>query len=184
MRVAFLTAGGIAPCLSASIGALIKGYLKSGKDFEFIGYLNGYKGLLKGNKIDISKDINFTTLNTFGGSFLGNSRIKLTNVDDCIKNNYIKKGEIPLEVAANQLKKESGWEHVHANCSGCHSLQLVTSNRGDRMVWLNLIRWMQKEHNLWEIQPESEEIILSYLSVHYSSTLPMRRRPLAKDQMP
>ena len=41
MRVAFLTAGGIAPCLSASIGALIKEYLKSGEDFEFIGYLNG-----------------------------------------------------------------------------------------------------------------------------------------------
>jgi len=52
------------------------------------------------------------------------------------------------------------------------------------MVWLNLIRWMQKEHNLWQIQPESEEIILSYLSAHYGSTLPMRRRPLAKDQMP
>lgn len=85
---------------------------------------------------------------------------------------------------ANQLKKESGWEHVQANCSGCHSLQLVTSNRGDRMVWLNLIRRMQKEHNLWQIQPESEEIILSYLSAHYGSTLPMRRRPLAKDQMP
>ena len=26
--------------------------------------------------------------------------------DDCIKNNYIKQGEIPLEVAANQLKKD------------------------------------------------------------------------------
>ena len=39
----------------------------------------------------------------FGGSFLGNSRVKLTNVDDCIKNNYIKKGQIPLEIAAQQL---------------------------------------------------------------------------------
>ena len=106
MRVAFLTAGGIAPCLSASIGALVKEYLKSDKTFEFIGYLNGYKGLLKGNKIEISQDIDFDILNTFGGSFLGNSRVKLTNVDDCVKNNYIKPGETPLQVAANQLKKD------------------------------------------------------------------------------
>jgi len=106
MRVAFLTAGGIAPCLSASIGALIKEYLKSDKNFEFIGYLNGYKGLLKGNKIEISQNIDFSILNTFGGSFLGNSRIKLTNIDDCVKNGYIKSGEIPLEVAAKQLKKD------------------------------------------------------------------------------
>ena len=55
MRVAFLTAGGIAPCLSASIGALIKEYSKSDESFEFIGYLNGYKGLLKGNKIEIEQ---------------------------------------------------------------------------------------------------------------------------------
>ena len=89
MRIAFLTAGGIAPCLSASIGALIKEYLKSDKNFEFIGYLNGYKGLLKGNKIEISQDVNFDLLSIFGGSFLGNSRVKLTNADDCIKNNYI-----------------------------------------------------------------------------------------------
>ena len=82
MRVAFLTAGGIAPCLSASIGALIKEYSKSDESFEFIGYLNGYKGLLKGNKIEIPEDIDFDTLSTFGGSFLGNSRVKLTNVDD------------------------------------------------------------------------------------------------------
>ncbi|MBI45714.1 MAG: pyrophosphate--fructose-6-phosphate 1-phosphotransferase [Candidatus Marinimicrobia bacterium] len=106
MRVAFLTAGGIAPCLSASIGALIKEYLKSDENFDFIGYLNGYKGLLKGNKIEIPKDVDFRKLNTFGGSFLGNSRVKLTNVDDCVKNNYINSGEIPLQVAANQLKKD------------------------------------------------------------------------------
>ena len=84
----------------------------------------------------------------------------------------------------NELKKESGWEHVQANCGGCHSLQLVTSNRGDRKIWLNLIRWMQKEHNLWQIHPEHEESILAYLSTHYSAELPMRRRPLERDRLP
>ena len=43
----------------------------------------------------------------FGGSPLGNSRVKLTNIDDCVKKGYIKKGQNPLEIAANQLKKDS-----------------------------------------------------------------------------
>ena len=40
MKIAFLTAGGIAPCLSASIGALIKEYNKLAPEAELIGYLN------------------------------------------------------------------------------------------------------------------------------------------------
>tara|TARA_A100001015_G_C14387957_1_gene480525 strand:- start:107 stop:247 length:141 start_codon:yes stop_codon:yes gene_type:complete len=42
MRIAFLTAGGIAPCLSASIGALIEKYNQVSPDAELYGYLNGY----------------------------------------------------------------------------------------------------------------------------------------------
>ena len=91
---------------------------------------------------------------------------------------------LATQVCSNELKKAPGWEHVQANCGGCHSLQLVTSNRGDRRIWLNLIRWMQKEHNLWHIQPESEEIILNYLSANYGATLPMRRRPLERVPLP
>ena len=106
MKVAFITSGGIAPCLSASIGMLIKQYLESGESVEFIGYLYGYKGLLKGYKVKIPNDVDFKKLNRFGGSLLGNSRVKLTNIDDCIKNKYVKSNEIPLEIAANQLKKD------------------------------------------------------------------------------
>ena len=51
MKIAFLTAGGIAPCLSASIGALIEKYNQILPDAELIGYLNGYRGLLLGNII-------------------------------------------------------------------------------------------------------------------------------------
>ena len=38
MRVAFLTAGGLAPCLSASIAYLIKEYAKLNDSIEFFGY--------------------------------------------------------------------------------------------------------------------------------------------------
>ena len=109
MKVAFLTAGGIAPCLTASIISLIKHYNKTKKSYEFIGYLNGYKGLLQGNSIAIPSAIsdNQKSINYLGGSFLGNSRVKLSNIEDCIKNNYINKNEIPVEVAARQLMKDN-----------------------------------------------------------------------------
>ena len=108
MKIAFLTAGGIAPCLSSSIGALIEKYNEIAPDAELIGYLNGYRGLLIGNSIEFpdSAKTNFATLYDFGGSPIGNSRVKLTNVDDCVKRGYVLQGQDPLKVAADQLVKD------------------------------------------------------------------------------
>ena len=108
MKIAFLTAGGIAPCLSASIGALIEYYNKVEPEAGLIGYLNGYRGLLLGKKIDFPASVkeNVDLLYRFGGSPIGNSRVKLTNVEDCIKHGYIQEGEVPLEVAAKQLVQD------------------------------------------------------------------------------
>ena len=108
MRVAFLTAGGIAPCLSASIGYLIQFYSDIRNDISFIGYLNGYKGLLTGNSINFPNEIkdNALELLNYGGSPIGNSRVKLTNVLDCVNNGYIEDGDDPLKVAADQLVKD------------------------------------------------------------------------------
>ena len=109
MKIAFLTAGGIAPCLSSSIARMIKQYSCMNCDIKIIGYLNGYKGLLQGKSIEIPIDIadHEKNIYSFGGTFLGNSRVKLTNLEDCIKKGYIKKGQNPLEVAANQLIKDN-----------------------------------------------------------------------------
>ena len=107
-RVAILTSGGIAPCLSASIGGLIEKYNNISPDSEIIGYLHGYRGLLLGKSIKFSKEVkeNFSILYEFGGTPIGNSRVKLTNIDDCIKRGYVSEGEDPLEVAANQLEND------------------------------------------------------------------------------
>ena len=90
MKVAFLTSGGIAPCLSSSIARLIYNYSKLDENIEFIGYLYGYKGLLTNQKIIIPSDIGgkINLLYDFGGTFLGNSRVKLTNVKDCIQGSH------------------------------------------------------------------------------------------------
>ena len=108
MKIAFLTAGGLAPCLSASIGSLINNYNQLVPDAKLLGYLNGYKGLLLGRSINIPNAVKEKAeiLYSFGGSPIGNSRVKLTNTEDCVKQGYIKPGENPLEVAANQLVKD------------------------------------------------------------------------------
>tara|TARA_B100001758_G_C18408418_1_gene613858 strand:- start:933 stop:2123 length:1191 start_codon:yes stop_codon:yes gene_type:complete len=108
MKIAFLTSGGIAPCLSATIGRLTENYLRDYPDAEIIGYLNGYKGLLLGNSIPFPKSLSGHSNKFYhlGGSPIGNSRVKLTNINDCIKNGYVKVGQVPLEIAAKQLIRD------------------------------------------------------------------------------
>ena len=107
-KVALLTAGGLAPCLSAAIGGLIERYSKDAPHIELICYTSGYKGLLLGESIAVTEEIraNAAVLYTHGGSPIGNSRVKLTNVKDCEKRGLVKEGENPLEVAAAQLVKD------------------------------------------------------------------------------
>lgn len=108
MRIAFLTAGGIAPCLSASIGGLIEQYNRTAPQAELIGYLNGYQGLLLGRSYHFPRQVRekAAIFYNFGGSPIGNSRVKLTNVDDCVRRGFVKPGENPLQVAAEQLKND------------------------------------------------------------------------------
>ena len=107
-KVAFLTAGGLAPCLSSSIGFLIDEYTKRAPEVEMIGYVDGYMGLIKGESIPVTPEVrkNALVLTKHGGSPIGNSRVKLTNVKDCVKRGLVKEGEDPLKVAADQLVKD------------------------------------------------------------------------------
>ena len=108
MKIAFLTAGGIAPCLSSSIGALIESYNNLAPEAEMIGYLNGYRGLLLGKSLRFPEEVktNYPILYDFGGSIIGNSRVKLTNTDDCVKRGYIGENGDPIKVATSQLIKD------------------------------------------------------------------------------
>ena len=55
-RVALLTAGGFAPCLSSAVGGLIERYTEIAPDVEIIAYEHGYYGLLRGDKIVIDAE--------------------------------------------------------------------------------------------------------------------------------
>jgi pyrophosphate--fructose-6-phosphate 1-phosphotransferase len=107
-KVAILTAGGLAPCLSTAIGRLIERYTEIAPEIELICYTSGYKGLLLGESISVNGEIRAkaATLYKHGGSPIGNSRIKLTNVADCEKRGLVQPGQDPLKVAADQLVKD------------------------------------------------------------------------------
>lgn len=107
-KIAMLTAGGLAPCLSAAVGSLIIEYTKLAPKAEIIGYRAGYAGLLKGVSIKVTSKARAKAplLLKHGGSPLGNSRVKLTNVKDCVKRGLVQEGEDPLKVAAEQLVRD------------------------------------------------------------------------------
>jgi pyrophosphate--fructose-6-phosphate 1-phosphotransferase len=64
--------------------------------------------LLLGNSVNVTPEIREKAglLAKFGGSPIGNSRVKLTNVADCVKRGLVQEGQDPLAVAAEQLTKD------------------------------------------------------------------------------
>lgn len=107
-KVAFLTAGGLAPCLSSALGYLIERYHGTAPEVEMIAYINGYAGLLKGDALTVTPSVrdHAAVLQAFGGSPIGNSRVKLTNVEDCVERGLVAEGQDPLHVAAEQLTRD------------------------------------------------------------------------------
>ena len=73
-KVAILTAGGLAPCLSAAIAGLIERYSQTAPEIEILCYRGGYKGLLLGDSIKVTPADRAQAhiLKQHGGSPIGN----------------------------------------------------------------------------------------------------------------
>ena len=104
-KVALLTAGGFAPCLSTAVGGLIERYTQVAPEVEIIAYKNGYQGLLTGDYLTVDDEVraNAAVLKQYGGSPIGNSRVKLTNIKDLVKRGLVDEGVDPLKFAADRL---------------------------------------------------------------------------------
>jgi len=104
-KVALLTAGGFAPCLSSAVGGLIERYTELAPEVEIIAYKNVYQGLLNGDFFTVTPAVRAKAglLHEYGGSPIGNSRVKLTNAADLVKRGLVAEGEDPLKVAADRL---------------------------------------------------------------------------------
>ncbi|HYP46881.1 MAG TPA: pyrophosphate--fructose-6-phosphate 1-phosphotransferase [Propionibacteriaceae bacterium] len=104
-KVALLTAGGFAPCLSSAIGGLIERYTEVAPEVEIIAYRYGYQGLLRGDSLTVTREVRerAALLHRFGGSPVGNSRVKLTNAADLVLRGLVAEGVDPLQAAADRL---------------------------------------------------------------------------------
>jgi pyrophosphate--fructose-6-phosphate 1-phosphotransferase len=109
-NVALMTSGGLAPCLSSSVAYLIQYWYEALNDGKIDGltircYKDGYKGILLGDSYLVPSEQwpKCSFLQDLGGSPIGNSRVKLTNIKDCVARGLVKTGEDPLEVAAQRL---------------------------------------------------------------------------------
>ena len=96
---------------------------------------------------------------------------------------------IPVQISvADTLKKdkETGLivdkdlYMVKAQCTSCHSSKLIIANHFTRDGWKQKIRWMQANHNLWDLG-ETEKQVLDYLEKHYAPTQTVARREPLKD---
>ncbi len=107
-KVALLTAGGLAPCLSAALADLVERYSAVAPEIDILCYRGGYKGLLLGDSLKVGPGERAAAgiLRLHGGSPIGNSRVKLTNIKDCVKRGLVKEGQNPLQVAAEQLVRD------------------------------------------------------------------------------
>ncbi|SEI49735.1 hypothetical protein SAMN04487995_0966 [Dyadobacter koreensis] len=69
---------------------------------------------------------------------------------------------------------------VKAQCTGCHSTKLISANHFTRDGWKQKIRWMQANHNLWDLG-ETEKQVLDYLEKNYAPQQMVSRRAPLKD---
>lgn len=79
---------------------------------------------------------------------------------------------------------EKGWELVRDHCTHCHSGAQITRQRGNRKMWLDSIRWMQKTQGMWELEPAVEMAILDYLEKNYAPSERSRRAPIPLSLLP
>jgi len=113
INVGMMTSGGLAPCLSSSIAHLVHYWSEAKRTGKIAGltirmYRDGYKGILLGDSFMVPEETwaHCNALHDLGGSPIGNSRVKLTNVKDCVARGLAPEGVLPIEVASQQLIKD------------------------------------------------------------------------------
>src|SRR5690606_33811900 len=93
---------------SSAVGGLIEPHTDVAPDVEIIAYQYGYHGLLAGTKAVLHDHAHpkAGVLHDFGGSPIGNSRVKLPNAKNLVARGRLQEGADPLKVAAEQLRAD------------------------------------------------------------------------------
>ncbi|WP_229214334.1 hypothetical protein [Dyadobacter flavalbus] len=104
------------------------------------------------------------------------------------ENTIVPKPESAAMVRMDTVKKDSetglvtdkNLYMVKAQCTSCHSSKLILQNRFTRDGWKQKIRWMQANHNLWDLG-ETEKQVLDYLEKYYAPEATVARREPLKN---
>lgn len=73
---------------------------------------------------------------------------------------------LPVDPVTNMIMGD-GYPIVKKECVRCHPTTLIITYRADKKGWTDTIRWMQAEKGLPIFKPETEEVILTYLTSYY-----------------
>ncbi len=108
-RVALLTAGGLAPCLSSAVGGLIERYTEIAPEVEIIGYRDGYHGLLHrrlgpGDPAGPGQRRTCCTATAAARSATAGSSSPTSRTASSA--DWCSEGQDPLQVAAEQLTRD------------------------------------------------------------------------------
>lgn len=80
-------------------------------------------------------------------------------------------GDFSPAVAQEQsyggLPPGDGREIVYGICNACHSVKLVTQQGMSRARWDHLLDWMVEQQGMPELDAETRETVLDYLSEHF-----------------
>jgi pyrophosphate--fructose-6-phosphate 1-phosphotransferase len=87
---------------------LIQKYTAVSPSAQIIAYRHGYQGLLSGDFLEVTDEVRAKAhlLHRYGGSPIGNSRVKLTNAKDLVARGLVEPGQNPLQQAAERLKAD------------------------------------------------------------------------------
>ena len=70
------------------------------------------------------------------------------------------------DIHKSGLSSGEGLDLVLANCTICHSADIIIKNHMSRSDWSKTITWMQEEQGLWELKAEDRKKILDYLETY------------------
>ena len=77
--------------------------------------------------------------------------------------------DVPLNPDYEDLPDTPGVEEVYYLCTGCHSTAIIKQQRIPDAQWDYLWTWMIETQGMAEPDPETKELMLDYLKLHFSS---------------
>ncbi len=76
------------------------------------------------------------------------------------------------------------WETTRNHCIICHSPQQFLRQKGTKVTWTEIVKWMQKDAGLWKLDPTIEKQIIEYLAANYGPSGAYRRSPVPATLLP